>query len=147
MSLLDALIYGVRDVYAAGVLVTKASAINFVSGATAVYNSATGRIDVTVSGGGGGGTHNIPIVEKTASYTLTTADGIVVFTGSTPAQTQTLPASPTAGDTYTVSNESSVSVSVAASAGTTIRGGATYALPAGAALTVTKSTSAIWTTT
>jgi hypothetical protein len=49
VSYLDALIYGIRDTYAAGVLLTKRSAINFGSGLTAVDNPGTGRTDVTSS--------------------------------------------------------------------------------------------------
>ena len=50
---------------------------------------------------------------KTASYTLTTSDHFVVFSGSTAAQSLTLPAvSGTAGRRYEIKNRASVTVNV-----------------------------------
>jgi hypothetical protein len=95
---------------------------------------------------GGSTSRNVPAVEKTANYTLMTSDYLVTFTGSTSGQTLTLPGAPAAGDPYSVSNESTVPVTIAGN-GNTIRGGATFVLQPGSALNVTKSTSAIWTTT
>ena len=144
MSFLDSLIYGVRDVYQAGVLVTKASAINFASGATAVYNSATGSIDVTVSAGGAS---SLPVnraaVEKGASYTLvSTTDHLVTFTGAGP-WTATLPASPASGDEYVVANESAANLTVAGNGNAFLVAGSSTVAP-GAAVTFIKSTTANW---
>ena len=49
MGFLDALIYGVRTIYASGVELLQRDAINFGDGLTAVDNPATGRTDVTVT--------------------------------------------------------------------------------------------------
>jgi hypothetical protein len=110
----------------------------------AELNAALRAIEAFATGGAG--SRNVPAVEKTASYTLTTSDYLVTFTGSTAGQTLTLPGTPAAGDPYSVSNESTVPVTIAGN-GNTIRGGATFVLQPGSALNVTKSTSAIWTTT
>ncbi len=54
MPFLDALIYGIRDVLAAGVALTRRSTVNFGSGLSAVDDPTNSRINVTLSGGGGG---------------------------------------------------------------------------------------------
>jgi hypothetical protein len=113
---------------------------NAAYGTTAIINAKIRQV------AGGAATRNVPTVEKSASYTLTTADALVTFVGSTAAQTLTLPAAPAAGDPYSISNESTVPVTIAGN-GNTIRGGATFVLQPGYALNVTKSVSAIWTTT
>jgi hypothetical protein len=56
MSFLDTLIFGVREVYAAGVELTRRPALDFGAGLTAVDNPMTGRTDITASGGGSGTT-------------------------------------------------------------------------------------------
>ena len=59
----------------------------------------------------------VDVTGKTASYILTTSDYVVVFSGSTGAQTLTLPAvAGTTGRTFIIKNRASVSVSVAAAA-------------------------------
>jgi len=90
MAFLDALIYGVRDVYAAGVAVTRRSQINFVSGATVVDNPATGRTDVTIATSGGAppaGT-GIPY-DNAGAWGTTIANGtsgqVLSIVGSVPA--------------------------------------------------------------
>jgi hypothetical protein len=47
-------VYAIADVFVAGVRKTRANAINFVSGATVVYNEVTKQLDITISGAGGG---------------------------------------------------------------------------------------------
>jgi hypothetical protein len=87
--------------------------------------------------------HNVPVVEKLISYTLLTTDYAVVFTGASGGVTFTLPATPTAGDTYVVSNQGSVSCTVAGN-GNTILGVTTFTLAVNQSITLTKSTSGIW---
>lgn len=57
MSFLDALLAGIKNVAIAGTAVTvtgPAPTLNFVSGATAVYNATTDAFDVTITASGGG---------------------------------------------------------------------------------------------
>lgn len=49
MGLLDAMIYGVRDILSAGVTVTRRSKVNFGTGLTAVDNAIEGRTDVSLT--------------------------------------------------------------------------------------------------
>ncbi len=53
MPLLDAMIYGYRQILAAGVELTRRSKVNFGAGLLAVDNPTTGCTDVTAPGGGG----------------------------------------------------------------------------------------------
>jgi hypothetical protein len=75
MGYLDAFIYGVRDVYAAGVLLTRRGKLNFGSGMSAVDNPTTGAIDVTNTGGGTSPTFLTSMILRnpanTFSYTFT----------------------------------------------------------------------------
>jgi hypothetical protein len=110
----------------------------------AELNAALRAIEAFTAGGGGGTPwHNVPAVEKLISYTVLSTDYLVVFTGASGGVVFTLPATPTAGDTYVVSNQGSVACTVAGN-GNTILGATTFALAVNQSITLTKSISGIW---
>jgi hypothetical protein len=76
----------------------------------------------------------LPTASKTASYTLTSTDYCVIFTGSTASQTFTFPSSPTAGRVLLIINHSSVTVNT--STYSTSSSGTATTLTAGSTLQV-----------
>lgn len=124
MSFLDALIYGYRTVYAAGVAVTRRSDLNFVSGATVADNPATGRTDVTISGGA-----TVAVPMRTSAVPTTLVTGTDFHLTMTVAGAVTLPTAPAAGTSFEVKDVPGGSTLTAGGADT-IDGAATYVMVA-----------------
>lgn len=103
MGLLDALIYGVRDVLSGGGAATsyRRSKVWFRNGFTVTDDPVNERavIDATASAP----YHNAPITRVTDNYTVLSTDATVEIRTNT-GKTIALPANPTDGDIYVVVN-------------------------------------------
>ncbi len=99
MGLLDVLLRKVIRI--AGTEMPERKYWNFVSGATAVDNPATGATDITIAGGSGGLPVTRVIRSTAVPSTITTADDLVRVTA---VALQTLPAAPGDGHSYEVYN-------------------------------------------
>lgn len=78
---------------------------------SAVLNTSPTLVTPNLTG------YKLGVASKTASYTLTSTDGFVVFSGTTAAQSLTLPAvSGTTGTVYIIKNRATTSVNVVTTA-------------------------------
>ncbi len=84
MSFLDSILHKIVQI--AGVSLTEAKFINFVSGATAVYNATTKAVDVTIAGSTGGSVANTivwkPGVASGLGHVATWAEIVVAIASS-----------------------------------------------------------------
>jgi hypothetical protein len=83
------------------------------------------------------------VATKTADYTLTVNDSLVVLSGST-ARTFTLPAATGAGQTYRIANESTAALTVNAAGAETIKGALSQVLYTGEDLIITDYATGAW---
>jgi hypothetical protein len=146
---------GVQQAAAALVVDADVSATAAIAVAKLAPSGTNGQVLTTTAGvavwaaaGGGGGTpwHNVPRATKTANYTITAADYLIVCRTNT-GFSITLPASPSDGDTYAIKNGASVAGNnYVGGNGRNIDGyGGGYTLTPGASVTVTyDGTTAEW---
>ena len=119
--------------------------INFVNSVVNVGSTSTANSTLQVSG-----SFAQTLATKTASYTLTASDYCIVFTGSTAAQTMTLPTAVSiTGRIYEIVNAGTVSITIATTASETFLNvtstPATLTLAANAAKSVrVQSTGTAW---